>query len=95
MFATFPPGLVSGAVEFKPASGISPPSRTRLPVAGVGLGCVASGATLVTDDMMLAAARAVTGKLTNDELAQTSILPSTERLRLAVTRFCQFSTHTR
>ena len=54
---------------------------SSLPCTGVGLGCIASGATLVTDEMMLAAARAVNRKLTAHEMEQTSILPATERLR--------------
>ena len=59
----------------------------------IGLGCTASGATSVTEDMMLAAAKAVALKLTEDELAQDSILPATNRLRqvsslLAVCREC-------
>ena len=33
--------------------------------------------------MMLAAARAVTSKLTSEELSRTSILPATHRLRYA------------
>lgn len=48
---------------------------------GLGLGCVASGATRVTDDMMLSAARAVAKKLTKQELAQGAILPAVDRLR--------------
>lgn len=49
--------------------------------AGVGLGCIASGATLVTDEMMLAAARAVAKKTTAQEIEETSILPAVKRLR--------------
>lgn len=50
-------------------------------LAGIGLGCIASGARSVTADMMLAAARAVASKLTSEELERTSILPATRRLR--------------
>ena len=48
---------------------------------GVGLGSTASGATSVTEDMMLAAAKAVAVKLTEEELSQDSILPANNRLR--------------
>lgn len=51
---------------------------------GVGLGCIASGASAVTEDMMLAAAKAVARKLTSHESSQTSILPATNRLRYGV-----------
>ena len=51
--------------------------------AGVGLGCIASGATQVNQDMMVAAAEAVAGKLTKAELAQGSVLPDVKRIRCA------------
>ncbi len=54
-------------------------------VAGIALGCVAAGATEVTDSMMLAAARGISHKLTADELQRESVLPRIERLR------CSFS----
>lgn len=49
--------------------------------AGVGLGCIASCVSQVTEDMMLAAARAVAEKLTRAELAVGSVLPDTKRIR--------------
>jgi len=50
-------------------------------MSGVGLGCVVSGATEVTDTMMLAAARGISHKLTAEELQHDSVLPAIERLR--------------
>ncbi|KAK9823686.1 hypothetical protein WJX72_004630 [[Myrmecia] bisecta] len=47
---------------------------------GIGLGCIASGATEVTSAMMLAAARAVAAQLTPGELSQGSILPQVDRI---------------
>lgn len=48
---------------------------------GLGLGAIASGATQITDRMMLAAARAVTHTTTSSELRHDSILPSASRIR--------------
>ena len=53
--------------------------------AGVGLGCIASGATQINEKMMLAAAQAVAAKLTRADLAQGSILPDIKRIRCAST----------
>ena len=49
--------------------------------AGIGLGCIAVGATQVTDGMMLAAARAVGEQTTRQELSRDSVLPDVKRLR--------------
>lgn len=53
----------------------------ELACAGVGMGCLAVGATGVTDAMMLAAARGIVHKLTEEELAAESVLPRIERIR--------------
>lgn len=72
------------------ASGTAfPPVGDRVPAQannslvfpGIGLGCIAAGATQVTDSMMAAAARAVAGCVTNQELSRDSILPDVERIR--------------
>jgi len=48
---------------------------------GVGLGAIASGAKHVTDDMFLAAARALAACVTEADLAQGSIYPALSRVR--------------
>ncbi|BDA40585.1 NADP-dependent malic enzyme [Coccomyxa sp. Obi] len=47
---------------------------------GIALGCIAAGATEVTDSMMLAAARGISHKLTAEELERESVLPQIVRL---------------
>ena len=49
--------------------------------AGVGLGCISSGATQITADMMLAAARALGTQVTGSEREQGAVLPNIARLR--------------
>ena len=61
--------------------------------AGVGLGCIASGATQVNQDMMMAAAEAVAGKLTKAELAQGSVLPDVKRIRCVPAVFPREPSH--
>ena len=58
-------------------------SEATLPacLSGVGLGCIAAGATEVTDSMMLAAARGISHKLTAEEFERESVLPRIVRLR--------------
>lgn len=48
---------------------------------GVGLGVVASGATRVTDEMFMAAARALAARVTDDELNQGRVFPPLEAMR--------------
>lgn len=50
---------------------------------GIGLGCIAAGATQVTDGMMAAAARAVAGCVTDAELRRDSVLPDVDRIGCA------------
>lgn len=50
-------------------------------LAGVGLGCISSGATQITADMMLAAARALCTQVTDIEREQGAVLPNIARLR--------------
>ena len=49
--------------------------------AGVALGVIGVGARQVTDEMMLAASKALSGCVTSEELKDESILPRIERLR--------------
>ena len=49
--------------------------------AGIGLGCISSGATQITADMMLAAARALGTQVTANEQEQGAVLPNIARLR--------------
>ena len=48
---------------------------------GVGLGGIACGATLVTDEMFMAAARMLAGLVTDDDLKQGSLYPALPRIR--------------
>jgi len=48
---------------------------------GVGMGAIASRARRVTDEMFAAAARALAGQVTPEDLAQGSIYPSLTRIR--------------
>jgi malate dehydrogenase (oxaloacetate-decarboxylating)(NADP+) len=48
---------------------------------GVGLGAVASGATRVTDEMFLAAARVLTDLVSEEDLALGRVYPSLSRIR--------------
>ena len=47
----------------------------------MALGCIGIGARQVTDAMMLAASKALSGGVTADELDDESVLPRIERLR--------------
>ena len=48
---------------------------------GVGLGAIACGATLITDEMFMAAARTLAGLVTDDDLKQGSLYPALPRIR--------------
>ncbi|HEX6570484.1 MAG TPA: malic enzyme-like NAD(P)-binding protein, partial [Steroidobacteraceae bacterium] len=48
---------------------------------GVGLGAIASGATRITDEMFMAAARTLAGLVTSSDLASGSTFPPLDRIR--------------
>lgn len=48
---------------------------------GVGLGILASGSLVVTDEMFLAAARTLAGMVTDEELAQGRVFPALTNIR--------------
>ena len=56
--------------------------------AGVALGVIGVGARQVTDEMMLAASKALSGCVTTEELKDESILPRIERLRWVLSCAC-------
>ena len=65
--------------------------QAHLPItsAGIGMGCIAAGATQVTDGMMAAAARAVADCVTDAELQRDSVLPDVDRIRCARDQACR------
>src|SRR6516162_2642144 len=48
---------------------------------GLGLGVLASGSRLITDEAFLAAARALAGEVTESDLAAGRVYPSLDRIR--------------
>jgi malate dehydrogenase (oxaloacetate-decarboxylating)(NADP+) len=48
---------------------------------GVGLGAIASGSRLVTDEMFMAAAHRLAQLVTDDDIAQGSLYPALPRIR--------------
>jgi malate dehydrogenase (oxaloacetate-decarboxylating)(NADP+) len=53
---------------------------------GVGLGAIASGTRLITDEMFMAAARTLAGLVTDADLQQGSLYPALPRIREVSTR---------
>jgi malate dehydrogenase (oxaloacetate-decarboxylating)(NADP+) len=79
-------GIFAGGSPFAP---VTVYGKTWVPAQGnnvhifpgVGLGVIASGATRVTDEMFLVAARTLAHQVTRDELAQGRIYPALPRIR--------------
>eukprot|EP00208_Stichococcus_sp_RCC1054_P004202 CAMPEP_0206137386 /NCGR_PEP_ID=MMETSP1473-20131121/2522_1 /ASSEMBLY_ACC=CAM_ASM_001109 /TAXON_ID=1461547 /ORGANISM="Stichococcus sp, Strain RCC1054" /LENGTH=630 /DNA_ID=CAMNT_0053530445 /DNA_START=352 /DNA_END=2243 /DNA_ORIENTATION=- len=71
----FPPTSVNGQ-DREPAQ-----ANNSLVFPGIGLGCIAAGATQVTDGMMLEAARAVAAITSPADLRRDCVLPDASRLR--------------
>ena len=57
------------------------PRPSGIADSGVSLGVIGVGAKKVTDAMMLAASKALSGCVTAEELRDESVLPRIERLR--------------
>ena len=72
-----------GAIDASPPAPSSPASCYAFFCvrAGIGLGCISSGATQITADMMLAAARALGSQVTDSERERGAVLPNIARLR--------------
>jgi len=79
--ALFACGSPFDAVTFKGKTHVPRQSNNSYIFPGVGLGVIASGARRVTDEMFLAAARALARQTSKADLAQGSLFPPLARIR--------------
>ena len=79
--ALFACGSPFDAVTFKGKTHVPRQSNNSYIFPGVGLGVIASGARRVTDEMFLAAARALARQTSKADLAQGSLYPPLARIR--------------
>ena len=79
--ALFACGSPFDAVTFKGKTYVPRQSNNSYIFPGVGLGVIASGARRVTDEMFLAAARALARQTSKADLAQGSLYPPLARIR--------------
>ena len=79
--ALFACGSPFDAVTFKGKTYVPRQSNNSYIFPGVGLGVIASGARRVTDEMFLAAARALARQTSKADLAQGSLFPPLARIR--------------
>jgi malate dehydrogenase (oxaloacetate-decarboxylating)(NADP+) len=71
----FPPVSVAGTTH------VTGQSNNSYVFPGIGLGVLASGATRVSDEMYFAAARALGGQVSEDDLAAGRVFPPAARMR--------------
>lgn len=84
--AVFASGTAFGPVTKKNGDVVVPSqANNSLIFPGIGMGCLAAGATRVTDEMFYAAAKAVAESTTDSELRSGSVLPSAKRIREVTT----------
>eukprot|EP00192_Tetraselmis_astigmatica_P006757 CAMPEP_0117655880 /NCGR_PEP_ID=MMETSP0804-20121206/4511_1 /TAXON_ID=1074897 /ORGANISM="Tetraselmis astigmatica, Strain CCMP880" /LENGTH=701 /DNA_ID=CAMNT_0005462253 /DNA_START=74 /DNA_END=2179 /DNA_ORIENTATION=+ len=80
--AVFASGTQFGPVKRRGGEDVLPSQANNSFIfPGIGMGCLASGAIRVTDDMFYVAASAVAGATSEAELRRGSVLPSMERIR--------------
>jgi malate dehydrogenase (oxaloacetate-decarboxylating)(NADP+) len=79
--ALFACGSPFDAVTLKGKTHVPRQSNNSYIFPGVGLGVIASGARRVTDEMFLAAARALARQTSKADLAQGSLYPPLARIR--------------
>jgi malate dehydrogenase (oxaloacetate-decarboxylating)(NADP+) len=79
--ALFASGSPSAPVAVNGATMIPGQGNNAYIFPGVGLAIVAFGITRVTDDMFLAAAKALAGEVSADDLAHGSVYPPLDRIR--------------
>jgi malate dehydrogenase (oxaloacetate-decarboxylating)(NADP+) len=79
--AIFASGSPFAPVEYRGRTFVSGQSNNSYIFPGVGLGVIAAGATRVTDDMFLAAARTLADMVSEDDLAHGSTFPPLARIR--------------
>ena len=79
--AIFASGSPFAPVEYRGRTFVSGQSNNSYIFPGVGLGVIAAGATRVTDDMFLVAARTLADMVSEADLAQGSTFPPLARIR--------------
>ena len=79
--AIFASGSPFAPVEFEGQTFVPGQANNAYIFPGVGLGVIAAGATRVTDDMFLVAARTLAGMVSDDDLAQGATFPPLARIR--------------